>query len=130
MAARWYLARVIGTGTADDPYRAKTADVATSHAAVIPSRADGVPRFGWALVQAPDAATLAADVDHVPLPADAAAKWSGIPAAQRQRVLDRVQTAFGLTLQAAPGDTVRDVVRALGRALDGQQFDPANVRGA
>jgi hypothetical protein len=127
--ARWYLARIVGAGTIADPYRAATADRATSHTAVIPTKADGTPRYAWALVQAPDDADIATDADHIPLPLNPRTRWASAPAAARQRVLDRVSTAFGLTLQADPNDTVTDVARALGRALDGAGFDPASVKG-
>lgn len=45
------LARVIGSGTIDDPFRA---DVDKPASALIPSKPDGTPRFNWCLVRLKD----------------------------------------------------------------------------
>jgi hypothetical protein len=56
---RFYLTPVIGTGTIDDPYRAAVRDASgqgASTVAVIPTDANGVPTFPYALclISAPD----------------------------------------------------------------------------
>jgi len=62
---RWYISPIIGTGTEDDPYRAKvgSATLIRGHSAVIPTDVNGAPLFNFALV------IVSAD-DHAPLIAD------------------------------------------------------------
>lgn len=72
--ARWILSPVIGDGTSENPYRLKVADYGIDgstarYAALIPSRADGTPRFLWGLALWEGDLTLAEqDEDVLVLP--------------------------------------------------------------
>jgi hypothetical protein len=116
---RWYLVPVVGTGTTDDPFRAET--LGRGGSAVIPSRDDGHPKHGVALV-------LISTTEHAELEADPRIHPLGdmsdldlpvgeLPDTKRawleSVVRDRGVPATGL---------VRDVIRLLGRQLD-PEFD-------
>jgi hypothetical protein len=124
--ARWYLARVIGTGIEDDPFRAAVADHAiTGHSAVIPTDSDGNPIRQWALVRvnADDYTDIDASADTELVCDDTRdALVSSIPAARRIRIA-AAATRLGLNLTVGEGVLIptlrlRVLLRALGRALD------------
>jgi hypothetical protein len=125
MARRWYLCPVVGTGTEDDSYRAKVADFGVNHIAVIPSKPDGTPRFGWCLVKV-NAASFAAldadaDLDGFPL-VSLDATVASLPAGARTRLRAALERR-GIDTSDVTGSTpLRAILRRLGRLLD-DRFD-------
>ncbi len=120
MSKRWYISPIIGTGTDDDPYRAKVANVAgiAGYVAHIPTDSAGVPVSDWALVlvSAADHSLITSDPDVDVLP---------------NRALDTVPTNSERTLVRAvlarrsvhrqtidTALTFREFLRALGRQFD------------
>ena len=67
---RYYITKIIGDGTENNPYRPKIADAGVSWVGAIPTGADGKPLFAWAFVLAATAnhVTLLADTDNDGLP--------------------------------------------------------------
>jgi hypothetical protein len=130
VAGRFYLCPVIGTGAQDDPFRAKGHDIAVAnglpHVALIPSKPDGTPKYPWCLIRAPLHTALRDDADHRLLP-PLTTLWSDLPLAVQTAWQQEFSDRFGKTLIPDPGDTALDVVRALGRALHGQDFQPARM---
>lgn len=118
---RYALVPVIGTGTESDPWRPKVPE-GLSYSAVIPARADGSPALPWGLVivAASDLAALDEDVDldafpHVPL----STRLGDLPATWRQRIRAALERRGVDTSQATANNTVGDLLRYIGRHLDG-----------
>ena len=115
--ARWALSPVIGSGTYEDPYRAKAADHG-GHVTVIPGNADGTPMYPWCVVKFFDDADMvaaAADGDIRVLPA-----WSldhPITAGEAAAI-EAAGVKFGLSPPDATGHTVRQVLRWFADQLD------------
>lgn len=121
MPTRHYFAPITGTGADSDPYRAKVADLAVSHVAVIPSRPDGTPRFPWALVMVAAGSFAALDSDPA---------LAGLPAVNldltlaelsttaRDRLLTLCQERGIDTTGVTGATTLRQVVRRIGRHLE------------
>lgn len=84
MAKRWFIAPVIGTGTRADPYRAKVHDYGVPHSAMIPSNADGTPKFAWCIC-------IASATNFSAIDADAAI--DGFPEAALDRALGSFSAA-------------------------------------
>lgn len=117
MPRRVYLSKIVGSGTEDDPFRAKVADHGAAHGATIPSQADGTPASTWALLiaEATSLDSVDGDADNDGLPQTAAdATLTGKERKDAQRVLDK----WGAPVTVAQGDTLRSVVERTGRALD------------
>jgi hypothetical protein len=58
---RWALSPIIGTGTAEDPYRASVADHnPPSFVSCIPGNDDGTPKYAWAVCTVPTATEMIA----------------------------------------------------------------------
>jgi hypothetical protein len=64
MAIRLYICPIIGVGTYEDPYRAKAGDLGVRYCGeLIPSNADGSPKFSVTLIAVPQASWSALDAD-------------------------------------------------------------------
>lgn len=118
---RYYLSQIIGTGTEDDPYRPKIADLRVNHVAVIPSDpVTGKPKFAWALVIVNTAnhTALLSDGQIEALPdLSLDAKLNSLSAAVRNALISRL-TAKGIsTTGVNVNTTYRDVVRRVGQFL-------------
>lgn len=133
---RWFLCPVIGSGTEADPYRAKVADLGVDHSAMIPSRADGTPRFLWCIV-AVDTASFTAldtdtDLDGIP-DISLSTELRDLSAAAR----NRLQTALskrgidttGITLSTTVGQVLLRVMRTLDPSLTRTDQAPRATRG-
>lgn len=122
MAKRWLLCPVIGAGTEDDPYRAKVQDYGVDHSAVIPSLPDGTPRFGWCLVHASanDFAAILADAQVDAFPDRLIDTRIGdLPAGVRNALRTRLE-ARGIDTSDVSGNvTLRQIIRRIGKLLDG-----------
>jgi hypothetical protein len=123
MAKRWYLSPIIGSGSADDPYRAAVADVLEGgwHSAVIPiDQLTGRPlsNVALALVSKRDHRNLEAD-GRFEAVGDHGALDAALPAPARAELRGRL-TARGVAAGlGASATTPRQMVRSLGRALMG-----------
>lgn len=126
MARRWYLTRIIGTGSEEDPYRSVLVDQPTiNDSAVIPTGPDGHPLSDWCLAVADEdrGSNLAALSDVEALPAAALnARLSTLPIVTRQRIATLANEHLGTRLTVgqgpmAPNATLRDVIGAIGRHL-------------
>lgn len=126
MAKRWFLCPVVGTGAADDPYRAKAHDYGVDYSAVIPSNPDGTPRFNWCLakVAASDFAALDADGAFDAWPnVSLDTTVAQLPLAVRNR-LRTALTNRGVDVSDVTGQTpLRAILRRIGRAME-PLFDP------
>lgn len=120
MAKRWFICPVVGTGTSDDPWRAKAHDLNVNCTAVIPSNPDGSPQFNWCLVKvaAIDFTALAADgtIDAWPnVSLDTTVNQ--LPAAVRNR-LKTALTNRGIDTSDLTGATpLRLILRRIGRSM-------------
>lgn len=131
MPRRFYLTPIVGTGTEDpetgviDAYRPKLpeSEPDVQWSASIPSKADGSPRFDFALVAvSADAdvhAQIAQDPDVISLPSDLEADNAQLKQADKVRMSKVAQRAG---VARAGNDRVRDVIRKIGRRLDGAHF--------
>jgi hypothetical protein len=135
MTWRYYLAPILGDGSPNNPYRPKTADlmraalIEGSVSSSIPSDRLGHPLHAWALVSAPDVAALRDDVDHYVLP-DVEIRWEDLASVAQQYWQSAFSDCFGRTLIPEPGDTVGDVLTALGKTLlDGAGFEIDQLTG-
>lgn len=120
---RYYLARIVGSGTQGDPYRAKAANYGVNHVASVPTDAiTGAPLKGYALllVDAADHAALLGDADLDALPNVALTK--ALTKAQRDAIVQQASSRLGLTITLGSGATLGDAVTAIGQALDGAHF--------
>lgn len=110
MPKRYFLSPIIGTGPISDPYRLKAADYATiGHAAIIPSKADGTPRFNWgiALLNATDLTTALADNNIAAFP-DLQLDQT-ISAAQATNI-NAAMVKFSIAITVSAGETFRSVL--------------------
>jgi hypothetical protein len=118
--AAFYLSKIIGTGSMQDPYRVRAADFG-SHVALIPSNADGTPKHAgrWALVVTPTSAGRTIGPEMVALaeaPLDSTLGSLGT-ALQLAQVQAAVQTRFGVSPDVSPGRTLRDFLSEVGAAV-------------
>lgn len=120
MSKRFYISKIIGDGTEENPFRPKVADYNVSWSGVIPSNPDGTPKFGFTFV-------IVNTRDHQPLLDDPQIK--GMPELSLDAQIstlskvtrDKMLAYFteegidrtGLTLQS----TMRDVLRRIGKHL-------------
>lgn len=128
MAKRFYLSKIIGDGTEQNPYRPKVADYSVSWSGVIPSNEDGSPKFGFTfvIVNTQNHAALLADPQIKGMPElSLDAQISTLSKAVRDKMLayfdDEGIDRTGLTLQS----TMRDVLRRIGKHLT-ESFDENN----
>lgn len=128
MSKRFYITKIIGNGSEENPYRPKVADYNVSWSGVIPSNPDGTPKFGFTFV-------IVSTQNHQPLLADPQIK--GMPelsldaqiSTLSKDVRDKMLAYFdeegisrtGLTMQS----TMRDVLRRVGKHLSAE-FDENN----
>jgi hypothetical protein len=129
MPKRWFLSPVVGTGSENDAYRSKIADFGVNHVAVIPSKPDGTPRFGWCLVKV-NAASFAAldadaDLDGFPL-VSLDATVASLPAGVRTRLRTALERRGIDTTDVTGATPLRVIVRRLGRLLDDRFDEDAN----
>ena len=120
MAKRYYISKIVGDGSEESPYRPRVADYKVSWAGMVPSNADGTPKYGFAFV-------IVSTVDHQILLDDPLIK--GMPelsldaqiSTLSKAVRDKMLAYFdqegidrtGLNLQS----TMRDVLRRVGQHL-------------
>lgn len=120
MSKRYYLAPIVGDGSEENPYRAKVPR-GVNHVAEIKIGPDGKPASAYALV-------LVAAINHVPLLSDADldalpdfpkdAKVNAMHAATKT-AMRAAMTRRGIPTDSADNaDGYRDVIRAIGRALN------------
>lgn len=119
--ARWFVSRIVGTGTDTDPFRAKVQRLpgVTACVAQIPSDPlTGGPLRQWALchVEATDYAAVAADPDVFALPNIAKDQLLGsLTLAQRTAIRNRMQSAFGLDPDVSVNRPFRALLREIGQ---------------
>lgn len=130
MSKRFYICKVIGDGTEDNPYRPKVADYPVSWSGMLPSNPDGTPKYGFTFV-------IAATQDHTALLADPQIK--GMPelsldaqiGSLSKDLRDKMLAYFdeegidrtGLNLQSTMRDVLRRVGKHLEAAFDENRFD-------
>jgi hypothetical protein len=129
---RYLLSPVVGSGTRADPYRAKVRDLLAGQNAgvvsLIPTGPDGKPIARWCLclVDAPNLTAVLADAAVGALPDFPLDVKVNAMALQTRLALTAVLAAFqvdtGIVVRA---DAFRNVVRAIGQALD-PSFDENN----
>jgi len=122
MATRIYLASIVGTGSDDDPYRAKLPP-GTDHVAVITSGADGHPQMPWCLVMVARSRSDWSDLDDDP----DLDRWPTVSLGTRGRDLpdsDQQSLAAALSRRGLAADdvgtdsTLREILLRVGRSLD------------
>ncbi len=125
MAKRWYLSPVVGTGTLDDPYRAQIEASGAAHAALIPTNANGTPRFAWCLVRvaAGDLSGIEADSRLFSFSDDLDTPLSSLPPARRTVIIAAIQRITGITPQGS--QTRRQLLGLIGRLLEPSFADAA-----
>lgn len=119
---RWYISQIVGTGTDTDPYRAKVGGSALikGHSAIIPTGANGVPLYNWALVlvEAADHSLLMSDSGNEILPnKQLGAVFNSSERALIKAALSRWGLPAALIDNAV---TYRGFIRALAQRLDPQ----------
>jgi hypothetical protein len=127
--ARWVISPIIGDGTSDivvgseattGPYRLKASDYG-AHAAIIPGNNDGTPMFNWGICHFDGDVTAAeTDSDLTVLPE--LSMDHEITLTQRNWLRSRLQNHGLPYLWVNTGDTVREILRTIGRYLD-DKFD-------
>ena len=128
MAKRYTISPVVGNGTEANPYRALVSDVSlTISSAVIPSKPDGTPKYGFALciVSTSNLAGVLAVLNSFTFPDYSLdAQMSGMESDTRNAMVQSVQAynldGQGLHFDAtnADGDSYRELLTRLGRQLD------------
>jgi hypothetical protein len=112
---------VIGTGAADDPWRAKIHGMGVNYVAVIPSKPDGSPALPWCIVKvaATDFSAIDADADIDAWPAVSLdATVAQLPTAARTRIRTALVNR-GIDVSDFTGaTTLRAVLRRIGRSLE------------
>jgi hypothetical protein len=118
---RFYISPVVGTGTKDDPYRAKIAGTGHPYAAIIPSNPDGTPASTWCLV-------IAGGANHTDLDADGEidkfpditldATLGTLTANERNRVLNFLSNKGVDTQGLNTSSTFRVVLERVGAHLE------------
>jgi hypothetical protein len=124
----YYVSKIIGTGTEDDPYRPKVADHGVSWAGSILSRPDGKPLHPDCLVvvEAVNHAPLRADPDIDAMPdASLDLKVSSINTATKNGMINKLRKRGFATQFIDSTDGYRDVIHGIGRQRD-PDFDVAN----
>lgn len=120
---RYYLSRVVGTGTFTDKLRSSAQDLlegvagVTIHVAIKPGAVAGDRCF--VNVDAPDHTVLVADAGHAPLPDLALdAQLNTISTTLRNRLLSDLQAAGVDTTGITATTAYRIAVRRAGRAFN------------
>jgi hypothetical protein len=133
---RYYISKIVGDGSEENPYRPRVADYPVRWVGMIPPNPDGSPKYGFTFV-------LVAATDHQQLLDDPQIK--GIPelsldaqiSTLSKAVRDKMLAYFneegidrtGLTQQS----TMREVLRRIGQHLQStfneNKFDVADVTG-
>lgn len=127
----FYLSKIIGTGSMQDPFRTRAGDFG-SHVALIPSNPDGTPKHAgrWALVVTPSSIGRTTGSEMVflaeaPLDSTLGSLFTGPQLAQAQAA---VQTRFGITPDVSPTRTLRDFLSEVGAAVQpGFQIEQLDV---
>lgn len=114
---RWVLSPVIGSGTSDDPYRAK-ASAYGGHVTIIPGNWDGTPKFNWCLCRIKDEAVAAASADPDLTVFPDLALDDVLTLAQRNWLITKVSNLGKPTGWIVAGITVREALRTIGRYID------------
>lgn len=116
MPKRFYLSPVVGSGVAGDPYHAKVMDYG-AHAAIIPSKPDGTPRFNWALtvLDTADQTAALADATLVALPDKLLTQTI---TANEANKINAALVKLGVTVTVSAGDTIRSILLRIGQFLD------------
>jgi hypothetical protein len=119
----YYITPIIGTGTKTDPFRTKINQYSVSNTTVIPTGADGLPLFTWALVAVPDGSVttqIDADATIDKLPITNLDATIGSLTNQQRNTLRSIGAKYGVTKIAGltNQDTCRDALVAMGQALD------------
>lgn len=118
---RFYISPIIGNGTETNPYRASAADKGKSYLSIIPTGADGIPLFRWALC-------VVNTTDHTPLTGDATiealpdisldSQLSVLPTNVRNNLVNKL-TQRGVDMTGiSASSTFSDVLNRIGRTLD------------
>jgi hypothetical protein len=122
VAQRYYISKVVGTGTFSDKFRSKAQDLLANVAGVDVhvKIKDGAVAGDWCLVNvsAADHAVLLADADHVAFPQITLdAQLNTVSAGVRNAILTACQNR-GIDTSGVTGATAfRVLVRRAGRAL-------------
>lgn len=115
---RYYVCRVVGDGTENNPYRPKVANYPVNWVGILGSNPDGTPKKAWALV-------LVNAVDHTALLADNQIKaipdlsldatWGTLSTPQRNAAKNAIE-AEGIDLSWVNNQTtIRKILRYLGQ---------------
>lgn len=122
MSKRWYIAPIIGDGTEGNFYRLKL-PAGVNYSAVIPSNADGTPKFtfGLAIVAAADHTALLNDPELDAIPNSNVDKTMSV--AERGAVILRLAARGISTTRVATEASPREIVRLVGRHLEGEGWD-------
>lgn len=128
MSKRFYITKIIGNGSEENPYRPKVADYNVSWSGVIPSNPDGTPKFGFTfvIVNTQNHQALLDDPQIKGMPElSMDAQISTLSKAVRDKMLayfdEEGIDRTGLTMQS----TMRDVLRRVGKHLSAE-FDENN----
>lgn len=125
MAKRWYVAKVVGTGTNADPFRPKGVMEAgvSCVASIATNPITGAPALPWCLVKIARASgdftdfDADTDLDGFPL-LSLDTRVNQLPAAQRNRIAAAL-TKYGIDTSDVQGTTtLRQIVRRIGRLLE------------
>jgi len=138
MSIRVYICPIVGDGLSPaTAFRAKVGSLADGHTAVVPSNADGTPKFNWAIVVARAVSWTNADADStcvrtfgIDLP-DTIDTWTDMKAflqsktvgdipATRRQALNTLLTNHGIdTSQVTLATTWWQVLRGIVTQIDG-----------
>ena len=129
MAKRYYLSKIIGTGTMDDPFRVAVADYGVNHVAEYPPQDMNTGKYtkleAFALADAPSHVELLKDANMFGMPDF---PLDGKLSSMRSATLNAMNNAVlarGYAVTWGSSDAYRDVVRSLGKQLN-TNFDENN----
>lgn len=114
------IARVIqkDIGTEDERYSVDVtlSQIGTSCRCIIPSNADGTPRFNFALVETDDPSPIGTNLFTIPEILNT--ELRDINAVRRNAINDKLTNAGVDTSSLTGTNTIKDVLRLVGRHLD------------
>ena len=109
------IARIIGTGTPDDPYRA---DAEPYGPCVIPSNPDGSPKYGWCLMKLHDFDNTTG-TDLFKLPKVSLSTTVGDISPSKRAAIKTKLDGMGVDTSWITLDTtLREIVKKIGKHLD------------